>query len=136
MGRLLYVGACALLVGSGCASLQAEGTGSIEVDDGLRSSYRACVEAAGGVVPSTQQCIEAETDHQQGLLVAAESGLRLRRGEVWSTYGADKREWEAVTANECRWDAATEGQGQRLDANECVLRRLGRWVRQAERRLK
>lgn len=129
---------CALLLLSGCATThELDAVQPPKLGDGLRSSYEACLEAAGGVVPASQGCIEREDDYQRRLLVDAEQLLRARDdAAAIRTYQTDKRQWDAGTALQCRWDAETEGQGQRLAANDCALRRLADWVVEARRRLR
>lgn len=136
MNHLLSLTAGLLLL-SACAAHRASPVQPSQSVGGLRPGYEACLDAAGGEVPASQQCIEAEDEYQRGLLVDADRRLRARGDEAaMRAYETDKRQWDAGTALQCRWDAETEGQGQRLAANDCALRRLADWVVEARRRLK
>ena len=89
----------------------------------LRPSYAACIAGSGGVVPTMQDCIAKEYVFQDGRLNTAFRNLRadLPKTEADALRDA-QRDWLKRRDAECTWDAATEGQGQRIAANECSLR--------------
>ncbi|GAB6194830.1 lysozyme inhibitor LprI family protein [Lysobacter xanthus] len=85
----------------------------------LRPQYQQCVDAAAGVVPDTQVCIGTEFTYQEQRLKAA-LNRKLREGDAASTSAAQAA-WRKATDTRCSWNAAEEGQGQRLEANACEL---------------
>lgn len=93
---------------------------------GLRPSYSACVEHADAVIPATQACIEEETGYQEARLHDVLDALkRARPDQVAATQYAQSA-WQADTDSKCAWDAATEGQQQRIEANMCSLEAISK----------
>lgn len=97
-----------------------------EATPGLRPSYVACLEAADAVVPAVQACIEAEGTHQQARLERAlEAARQAKPGEA-AALQYRQAAWQVDTDRRCAWDADTEGQQQRLEANMCSLEAVAR----------
>jgi len=89
----------------------------------LRPSFGACMRGAGGATPAMQDCIAEEYTHQDGRLNTAYRTLRGRLPQAESrALLAAQRAWIKRRDAECAWDATTEGQAQRLVANDCMLR--------------
>lgn len=90
----------------------------------LRTSYATCVARSGGVTPAIQDCMAAEADYQSGRLAFAMKQLRASlQGPERRALELEQADWEMKGATACQWDAEEEGQGQRLEANECSLQR-------------
>jgi uncharacterized protein YecT (DUF1311 family) len=89
----------------------------------LRPGFRACIVASGGATPAMQDCIAEEYRHQDGRLNAAYRNLRgaLPKAQA-DAVRTEQRAWLTQRDSVCAWDAATQGQAQRLAANECLLR--------------
>ena len=105
------------------SSAQAPAIPAAQADAPLRPSFEACIRNSGGVVPDMQDCIAGEYVFHDDRLNAA--FRRLRAGLPATDADAlrdAQRDWLKRRDAECTWDAATEGQGQRLAANECSLR--------------
>lgn len=102
----------------------------------LRTDFERCVEAAAGITPATQACIETEATYQQARLTKALARARTRAGAGPARTALDREQgdWRARTDRDCAWDAATEGQGQRLDANMCDLQAVADRADALERR--
>lgn len=92
-------------------------------DVALRPAFSVCMQSAGGATPAMQDCIAQEYRHQDDRLNAAYRSARaaLPAAEAKALLDA-QRAWIARRDGECTWDAASEGQGQRLAANDCLLR--------------
>lgn len=88
----------------------------------LRSSFDECIKASGGVVPEMQACIESEFEYQDGRLDVAYQRLQ---GALSVNDKAElelkQKQWLKERDARCGWDANEEGQGQRLEANDCFL---------------
>ena len=102
-----------------------------EREDVLRDSYALCIEQSGGVTPAMQDCIAEESDYQETRLKAAYDALVA--GEA--SLQAEQATWVATRDEACAWDAEAEGQGQRLEANECQLTMTAERARELEGRL-
>lgn len=155
MQQLRIIGLSLLFgLGAGCASTDGRAASS-EVSDttgpmermheasestsaiGMRGAYLECMDATGGVVPAGQACIDEEAEFQQSRISAAEDRLQARVSPAgWEAYQVRKRAWEARRPERCPWDAATEGQAQRLAANDCLLEELARWAHEIEQQVK
>lgn len=94
----------------------------------LRPSFDQCIERAEAVTPAMQDCIEAEFVFQNGKMEAA-------LAKLLPAIADEQRTWLARKDAECRWDAKTEGQGQRIDANYCSLERIALRAKELEERL-
>lgn len=93
----------------------------------LRSSYAQCLNAAGGATWSMQDCIEKEWSYQDARLNNVYQKLKAELPKTqWGKLQAEQREWiiDKEHSEFCKWDAATEGQAQRIAANECTLRQV------------
>ena len=97
----------------------------------LRDSYALCIEQSGGVTPAMQDCIAEESDYQEARLKSAYDAL-VAEGASLET---DQANWLATRDEACAWDAEEEGQGQRLEANECQLTMTAERARELEERL-
>lgn len=86
---------------------------------GLRPEYQRCVDNAAGVVPDTQACIGVEFTYQEERLRAA-LDRKMHQADSGETSVAQAA-WRKATDARCTWNAAEEGQGQRLEANACEL---------------
>ena len=88
----------------------------------LRSSFEECIKASGGVAPEMQACIESEFEYQDGRLNVAYQRLQ---GALAANEKAElelkQKQWLKERDAQCGWDADEEGQGQRLEANDCFL---------------
>lgn len=88
----------------------------------LRSSYGECIKASGGVVPEMQACIEDEFDYQDARLNNVYRRLLERSEESKKIeLESSQKQWLAERDSKCGWDAGEEGQGQRIEANDCFL---------------
>jgi uncharacterized protein YecT (DUF1311 family) len=91
-------------------------------DNVLRDSYYKCAESNDGSTWDMQKCIETEFDYQDVRLNSAYKALRSKLfGEEAKNLISDERRWLSNMGNTCKWDAETEGQAQRIEANECSL---------------
>lgn len=86
---------------------------------GLRPEYQRCVDTAAGAVPDTQACIGEEFTYQEERLKAALNRKHDRADSIGTA--AAQAQWRKATDTRCVWNAAEEGQGQRLEANACEL---------------
>ena len=89
----------------------------------LRNSYYKCAEKTEGVTQAIQDCIEEEYEYQGGRLNSAYQKLM----EEFPVHRRDalryeQRGWLVERDQKCDWEAETEGQAQRLDANDCLLK--------------
>jgi len=88
----------------------------------LRNSFDECIKASGGVVPEMQACIESEFEYQDGRLNVAYQRLREALGvNEKAELELKQKQWLKERDAQCGWDADEEGQGQRLEANDCFL---------------
>ena len=97
----------------------------------LRDSYVLCIERSGGVNPAMQDCIAEESEYQETRLKAAYDALVAEGASI----KAEQADWLATRDQACAWDAENEGQGQRLEANECGMTMAAERARQLEERL-
>ncbi|MEI2455529.1 lysozyme inhibitor LprI family protein [Lysobacter firmicutimachus] len=89
----------------------------------FRESYSKCAEATNGVTFEIQACIEQEFEYQDGRLNAAYKRLQaLLPTADMSVLRDAQRKWIAEKDKACAWDAETEGQAQRIEANSCALK--------------
>ena len=88
----------------------------------LRASFKACVDAAGGVDAAMQACIGEEYGYQDTRLNAAYGALRKSLpADRMAALRTEQRAWIAERDGDCAWDAKTEGSAQRLQANHCQM---------------
>ena len=133
---LLAVAACTVSMdapaGPGSdASATAPPVTTAEHEGVLRNSYALCIEQSGGVTPAVQDCIAEESDHQEARLESAYIALVAQEASL----EAEQATWLITRDKACAWDAEEEGQGQRLEANECRLTMTAERARELEGRL-
>lgn len=102
-----------------------------ELGDVLRESYAFCIEQSGGVTPVMQDCIAEESEYQETRLESAYYALVAEEPSLQ----AEQADWLATRDQACAWDAENEGQGQRLEANECQLTMTAERAKELEGRL-
>lgn len=91
----------------------------------LRPEFKKCVAASDAVTSAMEACADAEFVWQQNRMRAAlqaidagpDSELKDKLSEEQDTYMRD-------TDRYCRFDPATQGQGQLLDAQSCRINRF------------
>ena len=116
--------------------------GSAEVTTGehaksLRDSFYGCVDSTDGSTWDMQKCIETEFEFQDARLNNAYLALRAkRRGKEVNELRNEERRWLQDKGETCRWDAKTEGQAQRIEANECSLEETAKRANELEARLR
>jgi uncharacterized protein YecT (DUF1311 family) len=88
---------------------------------GLRATYDACIDRAAAVTPATQACIDQEADFQRSRLDAIVERLKRNQPERAAALEYQQAAWHADLESKCAWDANTEGQQQRIEANMCAL---------------
>lgn len=104
--------------------------------DTLRTSYKTCIAQSGGVTPAIQDCIAAEADYQAGRLASAMEQMRASlHGPERRALELEQADWEMRAGTACEWNAGEEGQGQRLEANECLLQRTAARAAELSRRI-
>lgn len=87
-----------------------------------RSSFEECVKASGGVVPEMQACIESEFEYQEKRMNRAFEHLqKASTASAKVEFELKQKKWLEDSDAKCGWDADEEGQGQRLEANDCFL---------------
>lgn len=94
------------------------------IDSKTRAEYQACLDRSGAETFAMQQCGDEEMSWQDARL------NRLYKQALTQLPTMEKeklriaqRTWLKQTDATCRWDAASEGQGQMLDAQSCRLNR-------------
>lgn len=98
----------------------------------LRSSYDECLKTAAGVVPNMQDCIGAEHDYQDDRLNKVYQALISKLDKPGQlALRAEQRKWLADRGAECSLDPEG-GQGQRLEANDCMLEMTARRASELE----
>lgn len=105
----------------------------VDATKGMRPSYQACLDAAAAVVPATQACIEDESVYQDARLRRALDAARRAAPAEAAALDHRQAAWQADIDRACAWDAATEGQQQRLEANMCTLEAVARRADQLAR---
>ena len=118
---------------NGSTSMQASNPGEGTM---LRPSYETCIARSGGVTPAMQDCIAAEAEYQEGRLASVYA--RLLASLPPSDRQALENEqsaWMGEKDIACAWNADEEGQGQRLEANECALQMTATRAEKLEMRL-
>lgn len=105
-------------------------------DHVLRDSYYKCAESNDGSTWDMQKCIETEFDYQDARLNYAYRSLRSKVfGEEAKNLRIDERRWLSDMGITCRWNAETEGQAQRIEANECSLEKTAQRAEKLEGQL-
>lgn len=103
-----------------------------------RESYEQCLNASGGDTWDMQNCIEGEWDYQYSRLTNTYQELKKMLPERQSfQLSGEQKKWlsDLWSDEKCKWDAATEGQAQRIAANDCALRKVVRRADDLERRM-
>lgn len=122
------------------ASLQddpAKGASDQAPQPKLRNSYYRCASSTEGVTWAMQKCIETEFVYQDGRLNTAYRKLRVKLSEPRKSQLRDEeRKWIADKNGSCKWDAETEGQAQRIEANICSLKMTAARADQLEEMIK
>lgn len=100
----------------------------------VRSSYVACVKESRGMTPELEMCGEQEyAYHKEKFQVAVskimESPDSVQKDQILDELAA----WWQDTDKYCAWDPETEGQGQRLDAQSCLLNRVANHAPEVEK---
>jgi uncharacterized protein YecT (DUF1311 family) len=102
----------------------------------LRASYQDCVSANNGSTWDMQDCIEAEFVHQDARLNSTYKALLSSLpNEGREKLKAEERAWIADKEATCKWNAETEGQAQRIEANVCSLEKTAARAEYLEVRL-
>ncbi len=90
----------------------------------LRDSYYKCAESSNGVTWDMQACVEEEFEYQDARLNTAYKNLQAKLPEAQKLrLRDDQRQWISDKDEACKWDAETEGQAQRIEANVCALKK-------------
>lgn len=88
----------------------------------LRNTYDQCLEAASGVTPDIQDCIDREYEYQDDRLSKAYQLLLLSlNSDKKLDLEVEQKKWLSTRDAECGLDVEAGGQGQRLEANDCFL---------------
>lgn len=99
----------------------------------LRNSYGECIKASGGVVPEMQACIEEEFEYQDSRLNDVYRRLlETSEGSKKIELESSQKLWLAERDSKCGWDASEEGQGQRIEANDCFLEMTAKRAKELE----
>lgn len=103
----------------------------------LRDSYYECVESNDGSTWDMQSCVETEFDYQDARLNTVYRDLISKlSGEHKERLRGEERQWVAERDSVCTWDANTEGQAQRIEANVCALKKTAERVAELEKALR
>jgi len=102
-------------------------------DNLFRDSYYECAASNDGATWDIQACIEEEFVYQDSKLNSTYKALlsQLPREEKESMK-MEERTWVAEKEAACKWDAETEGQAQRIEANLCSLEKTATRARYLE----
>lgn len=88
---------------------------------GLRHSYDACLDASGGADAAVQDCISTEYVYQDARLNKTYQALMNQLTKVQRTkLRVEEKKWIAYRDATCKL-APDDGQGQRLESNDCSL---------------
>lgn len=100
----------------------------------LRPSYDACINAAAGVTPTMQDCIDTEYAYQDGRLSTVYKALMAKLGDAEKNALRERqRNWIADRDEQCFYDPDS-GQAGRVDAAECRLQMTARRADELEAR--
>jgi uncharacterized protein YecT (DUF1311 family) len=103
----------------------------------LRSSYYKCASSTEGVTWAMQKCIETEFVYQDGRLNTVYRKLRVKLSEPRKSQLRDEeKKWIGDKNGSCKWDAETEGQAKRIEANICSLKMTAARAEQLEGMIK
>lgn len=96
----------------------------------LRPEYKKCVAASDAVTPALQACMEEEFLWQQKRMRAVFGSIANGPDGEFKDKVADEQDaYMRDTNRYCRFDPATQGQGQMLDAQSC---RINRYANRAD----
>lgn len=90
----------------------------------LRLAYQKCIDASDAVTSALQACGEEEFRWQQQRLRAAWGTIADGPDSEYKDKLADEQHaYMSDTDRYCRFDPSTQGQGQMLDAQSCLINR-------------
>jgi uncharacterized protein YecT (DUF1311 family) len=113
--------ATALSAAASAAARTERASAPTDSSHGLRATYEACIDRAAAVIQATQACIDQEADFQRSRLDAIVERLKRDQPERAAALEYQQAAWHADVQSKCAWDANTEGQQQRIEANMCTL---------------
>jgi uncharacterized protein YecT (DUF1311 family) len=103
----------------------------------LRDSYYECAASNDGSTWDMQSCIEKEFEYQDARLNALYRELRFKLQDAQKVRLRDEeRKWLLDKDEACKWNAETEGQAQRIEANICALKKTAERAGQLEKMLR
>ena len=106
-------------------------TGSV-----FRASYHDCVSANDASTWDVQDCIETEFVYQDARLNSTYNALLSSLpDEGREKLKAEEKAWIIDKEANCKWNAETEGQAQRIEANVCSLEKTAARAKHLELRL-
>jgi len=106
-----------------------------EADAFLRDSYHECAAHTGGSTWDVQACIEKEFEYQDDRLNAAYRKVMAKLvDQERSRLRSEERRWISDRDSTCSWDAHSEGQAQRIEANVCALQKTAKRAAELEER--
>lgn len=118
---------------------QSESGAGAATSDGemaLRDTYYECAASTNGITWDIQACMDAEFDYQDARLNAAYRNLMAKLSEPDKrALRSEERKWISARDSVCSWDAQTEGQAQRIEANVCALKGTAQRAATLEQRL-
>jgi uncharacterized protein YecT (DUF1311 family) len=118
------------------ATLVAPKESSSTSGSALRASYQDCVSANDGSTWDMQDCVEAEFVYQDARLNSTYKALLSSLpNEEREKLKAEERTWIADKETTCKWNAETDGQAQRIEANICSLEKTAARAEYLEVRL-
>lgn len=88
---------------------------------GFRPGYSECIDRADAAIPATQACIDAEGAYQRARLEHELDAAKKRRPDRVGAIQFQQTAWQSDVEAKCRWNAETEGQQQRIEANLCLV---------------
>lgn len=101
----------------------------------LRPHFDLCVTQSGGVTSNIQDCINTEYAYHKARIEKSFKRIIDAPDSVQKDKLMDEiAYWWSNTDKYCVWDAKTQGQGQRLDAESCRLNRAANLADKLENR--
>lgn len=93
-------------------------------DAPLQPQYTRCVQDSRGMTDKLQACGDIEFAHHKALLTKEVTRLMGGPdGPAKDRWMDEQALWAEQTDARCRWDPETDGQGQMLDAQSCLINR-------------
>lgn len=100
----------------------------------LRPSYAKCLDGTGGVTPEIQDCVADEYDFQNRRLNKVYQSLLAQLSkDDQEMLRIEQRKWISIRDAQCEIDNGA-GQGQRLEANDCLLEMTAKRASELEQR--